>query len=66
MDDVNCILRCLRPAEATPEDFACEAAGARMVATFPAVDDLDQHYAFFRRDAFERDAFWALAIEDLV
>ena len=35
-----------------------------MVAAFPTVDVLDQQFAFFRRDAFERDAVWALAIEN--
>ena len=64
LNDVRCILKRLRPVEAAPEDLACEGAGARMVVAFLAVDVLDQQLDFFRRDAFERDAVWALAIED--
>ena len=63
LNDVNCILKCLRLVEAAPEDFACEGAGARIVAAFPAVNVHDQPFSFFRRDAFERDAIWALAVE---
>ena len=64
LNDVRCILKRLRPVESPPEDFACEGAGARMVAAFPVVDVFDQHFAFFRRDAFERDSVWALAVEN--
>ena len=41
LDDVNCILKRLRPVEAAPEGLAYEGAGARMVATLPAMDVLD-------------------------
>ena len=57
------ILKHLRPVEAAPEDLACEGARTRVVAALSAMDVLDQHSAFLGRDAFERDAIWALAVQ---
>ena len=63
LDDDDRILKHLRPVEAAPEDLAREGARARVMAALSTMDVSDQHSAFFRRDTFERDPIWALAVQ---